>query len=82
MIVFKDMIKKIIKAIKDMINKLLSDSNDISHKRIISIISFIVLVTLSFFSAYNHNVNSDFIYVFASLTGGESILTVIEKFKK
>ena len=68
-------------AFKLMIKNLLSDSNDVSHKRLIGLISFIVLIILSFFSAYGHKTDDNFVYVFASLTGGESVLTVIEKFK-
>ena len=68
-------------AFKLMIKNLLSDSNDVSHKRLIGLISFMVLIILSFFSAYGHKTDDNFVYVFASLTGGESVLTVIEKFK-
>ena len=71
----------VMNAVKDMIKNLLSDSNDVSHKRLIGLISFIVLIILSFFSAYGHKTDDNFVYIFASLTGGESILTVIEKFK-
>ena len=71
----------VMNAVKAMIKNLLSDSNDVSHKRLIGLISFIVLIVLSFFSAYGHKTDDNFVYVFASLTGGESILTVIEKFK-
>lgn len=59
-----------------------SNIDDISHKRVIAIISFIVLIVLAFMSAYGHNVNENFIWVFASLTGCESLLTVIEKIKR
>lgn len=72
----------IMNTFKTFLKNMLSDNNDVSHKRVISIISFIVLIVLSFFAAYGHQTDEVFIYVFASLTGGESVLTVIEKIKK
>jgi len=61
---------------------LLSNDDQTSHKRFIAIISFFMLIVLSLLSAYGHRVEDSFVYVFASLTGGESFLTVIEKFRK
>ena len=70
--------KKFIEDVK----KLLSDNNEISHKRVIAITSFIVLVVLAFLSAYGNTTAGEFVWVFASLTGCESVLALIEKFKK
>jgi hypothetical protein len=67
---------------KKFIKTLMSNSDDVSHKRLIAIISFIVLIVLAVLSAFSHNVDSNFIYLFGSLTGGESLLSVIDKFKK
>lgn len=61
---------------------MLSNADEISHKRVIAIVSFVVLIILAFMSAYGHNVDETFIWVFASLTGCESLLTVIEKIKR
>ena len=72
------MLKKIILYIV----KLLSDDNAASHKRFIAMISFLVLLVLSFMSAYGHTTDENFVWVLAFLTGGESVLTVIEKFRK
>lgn len=60
---------------------MLSDSNDVSHKRVIAIIALVVLIVLSFLSAYGHNADSQVLYIFGSLVGGESALSVVEKFK-
>ncbi len=67
---------------KLFIKSLLSNTDDVSHKRIISILSFIVLIAMVIIYAAGKQVNDTLIYVFASLCGGQSILSVIEKFKK
>ncbi len=66
---------------KKFINNLLSTNDGVSHKRLISIVSFVVLIILAFMSAYGHTVDPNFIYVFGSLTGVESALTAIEKIR-
>ncbi len=66
---------------KEFIQKLLSEDNTISHKRFVAIVSFVVFIILSFMSAYGHNPDEIVFTILASLIGGESILTVIEKFK-
>lgn len=67
---------------KQFILNMLSSSDDISHKRVIAIVSLVVVIVLAFMSAYGHTVDQSFIYLLGSLIGGESALTVIEKFKK
>lgn len=67
---------------KELFVKLISSSNEVSHKRVIALVSFIVLIILAIFSAFGHTADAKFIWTFASLSGGSSILTVIEKFTK
>lgn len=55
------------------------ETDTVSHKRLVSIISFVCLVTFAFLSAFGRSTDADYIYVFGFLTGGESLLTVIEK---
>ena len=65
---------------KTFINNLLSSSSETSHKRLIAIASFLVLVIMVIISAFGHTVDVHLIYVFASLVGGQSLLTVVDKF--
>lgn len=65
---------------KETIKKLISDNNEVSHKRVLAIASFVVLVGMVALSAFGHTVDDKLIYVFASMSGGESVLTLIEKF--
>ncbi len=67
---------------RDFINKLLSEDNTVSHKRFVAIVAFFVFIIFAFMSAYGHNPDDIVFLVLASLIGGESVLTVIEKFKK
>jgi len=62
-------------------NSLISPTDDVSHKRIIAVLSFVALLVFAGLSAFGHTVDSSFVYLFGSLTGGESVLTVIEKFR-
>lgn len=57
------------------------ESDTVSHKRLISLISFLCLIIFGFLSAFGHSMEGDYVYVFAILTGGESMLTVVEKMK-
>ena len=66
---------------KTFIKNLLSNSDLISHKRLLAIVSFIVLVVMVGLKAKGLEIDKDLIYVFAGLTGGNSILTVVDKFK-
>ncbi len=64
---------------KNLIKNLLSSSNDASHKRLIAIGSFLVLVGMVVLKAKSCPVDSTLVYVFAALTGGQSSLSVLEK---
>jgi len=63
------------------LKEMLSESSNISHKRVISLLSFIVLFILVVASLWGLQINDKILYVFASLTGGQSLLSVVEKFK-
>lgn len=67
---------------KTFFTNLIGSSDEASHKRIIALISFLVLIAMVVIKAMGHDVDSDLIYVFAALTGGESVLTVIDKFSR
>lgn len=58
------------------------ESDAVSSKRFISFISLLVLIILAFLSAFGMAATTDYIYAFAMLTGGESLLTTIEKKSK
>ena len=64
---------------KKFLLNLVSNSNEVSSKRIIGLLSFIVLVVMVAIRAYGREVDEHLIYVFAGLVGGQSILTVIDK---
>ena len=55
------------------------ETNTVSHKRLVSIISLTMLIILSILSAFGHSSTIEYIYIFGILTGGESFLTTIEK---
>jgi hypothetical protein len=71
--------KAFIIKIKDFVKKLISSSDEVSHKRIISILSFLCLVVCLLASMKGKTIDEHLIYVFATLTGGTSALTVIDK---
>lgn len=73
---------KTLSSIKTFLKNMLSGSNDTSHKRIIALASFLVLVIMVIIKAKGGQVDSNLIYVFAALSGGQSALSVIEKFVK
>lgn len=58
------------------------ETNTISHKRLVSLLSLIMLITLSLLSAFGHSASTDYVYMFCVLTGGESLLTTVEKTTK
>ena len=58
------------------------ETDAVSSKRVISFIALLVLVALAFMSAFGLCASTDYIYVFAALTGGESLLVTIEKKNK
>jgi hypothetical protein len=64
---------------KQYIKKLISSSNDADEKRLISLLSFLVLCIMVAIKALGGLTDNTLIYVFASLTGGSSVLTVIDK---
>lgn len=55
------------------------ETNTVSHKRLVSIISLIMLIILSILSAFGHSSTIEYTCIFGILTGGESLLTTIEK---
>lgn len=55
------------------------ETNTVSHKRLVSIISLVMLIILAILSAFGHSATIEYIYIFGMLTGGESVLTTIEK---
>ncbi|GEM_PF-867973 len=69
-------------SVRSFISNIISGNSDTSHKRIIAILSFLVLIAMVVVKAKGGQVDSNLIYVFAALTGGQSALSVIEKFKK
>lgn len=73
---------KVLLSIKSFIKNMLSGNSETSHKRVIAILSFLVLVAMVVIKAKGGQVDSNLIYVFAALTGGQSALSVIEKFKR
>lgn len=65
------------------LNKMLGDSNEVSHKRLISILSFICLVVCLIFNIRGKIIDQNILYVFATLCAGNSAMTVVDKiFKK
>lgn len=58
------------------------ESDAVSSKRFISLTAILMLIILAFFSAFNYSAAADYVYVFAALAGGESLLTTIEKKNK
>jgi hypothetical protein len=66
----------------EYIKKLISSSNDADDKRFISLGSFLVLIIMVVIKAFHGQIDNTLIYVFASLTGGQSVLTVIDRFTK
>ena len=64
---------------KTFLNNLLSNSDETSHKRLIAIAAFLVLIAMVVIKALGGQIDEQLIYVFASLVGGQSLLTVIEK---
>lgn len=64
---------------KTFLKSLFSDSGEVSHKRIISIISFLVLIGMVILVMFKYPVNEHLVYVFAGLTGFQSGMTVIDK---
>jgi hypothetical protein len=53
--------------------------DNVSHKRFVSIIALIMLIGLSIMSAFGMSAETDYIYIYGILVGGESLLTTIDK---
>ena len=67
------------KSLKKFFKFLLSDSNEVSHKRLIALLSFLILVGMVGLKAWGKPLDVSLIYTFAALAGGESFLTLLEK---
>jgi len=50
-----------------------------SHKRLISFMSFFVLVFIVIFEVWVKSINTTLILTFATLCGGQSALSILEK---
>ncbi len=74
-----EVLQRLVNASIRAIKWLVSDSNEVSHKRVIALASFLVLVGMVIVKAKGHPVDDNLIYVFGGLCGGNSILSVIEK---
>ena len=58
---------------------LLSSSTEVSEKRLISLLSFLVLIVMVGLSCYGIIIPSNLIYVFTGLCSGSSVATLFEK---
>ena len=69
---------------KGFFSKLFASGNNdnISNKRVIAFLAFIILSALGMLSAFGHNTQTEVIYVFGALAGAQSLLTTIEKVNK
>jgi len=67
---------------KAFIKNMLSGSTDVSHKRVIAVCAFIVLVIMVIAHFFGAAVNDSSIFTFGGLCGGESVLTIAERFTK
>jgi len=61
---------------------LLSNSNDADEKRLISLISVLVLIIIVAINAFGIQIDHTLIYIFAGLAGGSSLLTVLSNYIK
>lgn len=66
----------------EWLRKLLNGGSDVSHKRLISVLSFIVLIGIVVLNCFGIIIQLELIYVFCGLVFGNNALTVFEKFKK
>ena len=64
------------------LKELLNGGSDVSHKRLISVLSFIVLIGMVVLNFSGTIIQVELIYVFCGLVFGNNALTVFEKFKK
>jgi len=74
---------KVIKKILKLIKGIISSKSDTSHKRVLSIGAFFVLVCMVYINyKYNIQAQESLIYTFAGICVGESAMSVIDKFAK
>jgi|WetSurMetagenome_2_1015567.scaffolds.fasta_scaffold604482_2 hypothetical protein len=68
----------------EWIKSLISADGDASHKRFISICAFIALIifgiVLLITKARGNDIDNTILYILASIVGGQSVLTVFDKF--
>ena len=62
------------------LKSLISEESEASHKRLISLMSWTVLLGMVVLDCFGITVMKELIYVFAGLTAGNTALTVLEKF--
>jgi hypothetical protein len=67
---------------KQFFKNMLSTSDDTSHKRVIAVSAFVVLTIMTIAHFFGAQLNDTLIITFASLCGGESVLSVFEKLQK
>jgi hypothetical protein len=67
---------------KAFLKALLSDNNTVSHKRFISLVSFVIIIIMGMLSLIGAEINDTVFYTFAALTVGQTALSLPEKFKK
>lgn len=66
--------KKVFTFLSDTIKS----GTEASHKRLVSVASFVLLAILAMLSCFGYNCSSEFVYVFAALAGWQSYLTTKE----
>lgn len=59
---------------------IMSRDDEASHKRLISLGSWIILIGMVVLNCFGIKIMDQLIYVFAGLTAGNTTLTVLEKF--
>ena len=74
--------KNFFKNVIQWLKTLISSSDDADEKRVISLLSFVVLTLMVILNANKILIDPNLIYVFAALCSGSSVLTVIDKFRK
>lgn len=60
--------------------RMLNSKDETSHKRVISIASFLILTIILVLNIFGIIISQNLIYVFAGLCAGNTSLTVLEKF--
>ena len=64
------------------LKELLNGGSDVSHKRLISVLSFTVLIGMVVLNFSGTIIQVELIYVFSGLVLANNTLSVVEKFKK